>query len=355
MDKEKKKSERKSNIEILRIFSIILIIMHHYALYSGFEFSNNITFNKIVVDFFSAFGKLGVAIFVIISGYFYDKNEFKIKKLLYLVFKVWIYSITGLAIGIIIDSSKLNTTNIIKSIMPTLFGLYWFSNCYILIYIFSPILKKILDNFEKREMGKYLAIMIIIWSFIAIIPKTRTFSNEFISLTLIYLMGGYIKKYNVNLISNKARIIYVLILSMVLIGIMLALEYISIEVERIKEYILYFNSLNSPLILAMAILIFNIFKNINIKNIKNVNILASTTFGIYLIHENVFFRDIIWGNIIQGAKYIESPLLIINAIVGVLLVFIVCFIIELIEQNIIQNRVMKLIDKINIKRKEVIK
>jgi len=125
--------------------------------------------------------------------------------------------------------------------------------------------------------------------------------------------------------------------------------------KTIKELILNLRLSQSPLILMMTILIFNIFKNINIKNIKIINTVASTTFGIYLIHENIFLRDIIWKRIIQGPKYQDSPLLIINAIMGVLLVFVICTLIEIIQQNVLQNQLMKLIDKINIKRKDVVK
>ncbi len=46
-----KKHNRSSNLEILRIISIIMIIMHHYAIYSGFEFENTITVNKVIINF----------------------------------------------------------------------------------------------------------------------------------------------------------------------------------------------------------------------------------------------------------------------------------------------------------------
>ena len=134
--------KRQSNLELLRIISIIMIIMHHYALYSGFTWKNEITANALIINFFLMFGKLGALVFVIISGYFYDKTKFKIKKLITLLVQVWIISIIGLIIGVITDSEKLNIINIIKSIFPVSFSVYWFASCYILLYIFIPFLKK---------------------------------------------------------------------------------------------------------------------------------------------------------------------------------------------------------------------
>ena len=109
---------RKSNLEILKIISIIMIIMHHYAIYNGFLFQNEITFNRILINIFQMFGKLGVCLFIIISGYFYDKTKFKIKKLLNLILQVFVYAIIGVALGIFTNNEKLNLLNITKSIFP---------------------------------------------------------------------------------------------------------------------------------------------------------------------------------------------------------------------------------------------
>ena len=146
-----KQNNRSSNFELLRIIAIIMIIMHHYAIYSDFVWTNQLTFNRVLVNFFQMFGKLGVCLFIIISGYFYDKSKLKIKKLATLIIQVFIYSIIGLLIGIITNSKVLNLTNIVKSILPTTFGLYWFASCYVLIYIFSPFFKKVIENISKKE------------------------------------------------------------------------------------------------------------------------------------------------------------------------------------------------------------
>ena len=63
------KTPRSSNLEILRIIAMILIIMSHYASFSGFYW-DNITTNTIVINFFSMFGRMSVSIFIIISRFF---------------------------------------------------------------------------------------------------------------------------------------------------------------------------------------------------------------------------------------------------------------------------------------------
>ena len=168
-------NSRSSNFEILRIIAIIMIIMHHYAIYSGFVWDYQLTINRVLVNIFQMFGKLGVCLFIIISGYFYDKSKFKIKKFVALILQVFIYSIIGLTIGLITNSENLSVINIIKSIFPSTFGLYWFASCYFLIYIFSPFIKKIIENLSKKEFKILLTLMIGIYGILAFIPKRKHF------------------------------------------------------------------------------------------------------------------------------------------------------------------------------------
>ena len=338
--------KRQSNLELLRIISIIMIIMHHYALYSGFTWKNEITANALIINFFLMFGKLGALVFVIISGYFYDKTKFKIKKLITLLVQVWIISIIGLIIGVITDSEKLNIINIIKSIFPVSFSVYWFASCYILLYIFIPFLKKIIINICKKDFKILLTIMIGIWFIYANIPGVEVFSSNFILFVTIYLIGGYIKKYNINFLTNKKRVLTLTFFIALMYLIMLVIQVVSIKVPFLQNKWSYFNGQRSPLVLVLAVIFLVTFKNWNIKSSKIINKIASTTFGIYLIHENFFTKDIIWKQIVKGNEFINSPLLILNAILGVLGVFIVSMIIYIIVEKLIINNLLKIFSKI---------
>lgn len=75
-----KESFRDSNLELLRIISMLLIVTHHYALH-GFNFLNlDLTSNKIVLNFLVSGGKIGVNIFILLSAYFLSTSNFNIKK-----------------------------------------------------------------------------------------------------------------------------------------------------------------------------------------------------------------------------------------------------------------------------------
>lgn len=347
MKQEEVSKQRNSNLEILRIIAIIMIIMHHYAIYSGFLWDSEVTVNRVIIDFFKMFGKLGVCLFIIISGYFYDKSKFTIKKFTILILQVFIYAIIGLGIGIVINSDKLNIMNIIKSILPTTMGLYWFASCYVLIYIFTPFFRKIIGNISKKDFKILLTIMIFIWGILANIPKTKTFFSEFIWLIVIYFIGAYIKKYNCNFMKNNKNRIGLVILIIIMMNIMtIVLELLATKIEIFAKVENYVSNINSPFVLVLTILIFTIFKSLKVKNNRIINKIASTTFGIYLIHENVFLRDIIWEQLVNGNKYISSPFLILNAVGGVVGVFLLAMVIDFIIEKLIINSLIKIMSKI---------
>ena len=68
--------ERNSSFELLRIIAMIMIIFHHLEVYGGFKFDpSNVTIPRLWCDFIVKGGKIGVNIFVLISGYFLIDNE----------------------------------------------------------------------------------------------------------------------------------------------------------------------------------------------------------------------------------------------------------------------------------------
>ena len=76
---KQEKPARNAAFELLRIIAMLFIIAHHFYVHGGF--SSISPTNKALMTFFEFGGKFGVAIFVMISGYFLVNSKFKIKKL----------------------------------------------------------------------------------------------------------------------------------------------------------------------------------------------------------------------------------------------------------------------------------
>ena len=64
---------RDSNFELLRIVCMIFIIFHHFAVYSGYKIGSHMFINDFIFSLFYSGGKLGVSLFVMITGYYMIK------------------------------------------------------------------------------------------------------------------------------------------------------------------------------------------------------------------------------------------------------------------------------------------
>ena len=88
------KTKRLNNVELLRILSILIVLMLHYLSFGGFLSKyTKLRFDSIVVWFFESLSFIAINYYVLISGYFLIKSNFKLEKLFQLCLKVLFYSI----------------------------------------------------------------------------------------------------------------------------------------------------------------------------------------------------------------------------------------------------------------------
>ncbi len=217
-----------------------------------------------------------------------------------------------------------------------------------MLYIFSPYLKGIIERFSKKELSKLIITICIIYFGLATIPISYMLDSYIIEGIVIYLIGAYINKYKETFrMNNIKRLGLIVALIILLIIVTFIVDILLKDIIVVEWFVGNLWNLNSPIILLISILIFNVFKDLNIKENRITNKIASTMFGVYLFHENIYIKDIIWKSIVKGSVYANSPWLIINSMIGIIGVLIACIIIEFLIQNIIQKNIMKLLEKIS--------
>lgn len=82
---------RESNLEYLRILSMIFIVAGHSVLHGGVEMP--LTVNGIFALVMTQGSRIGVNIFVLLSGYFSATKVIYIDKIKKIYIQVWTYSI----------------------------------------------------------------------------------------------------------------------------------------------------------------------------------------------------------------------------------------------------------------------
>lgn len=351
-------SERKSNFELLRIISMLFIISFHYVYKSNFYFEN-LNYNSFIVKSFYFFGELGVNLFILITGYFMIKSKFSYKKLILLITCVNFYYLISVILGYFLEINYFdyNLKNILLSFFPCLFNRYWFITSYIIIYILSPYINKFIYSLSKNQYRKFLVIILLIWCFIPTFfgllynsSEKMLYYSRFIWLLIMYFVGSYIRLYSLNFYKKKKYIILVGLISYVVM--ISSIVFISIYSNIFKKIgtveVAYLWSPNNIFMFLLSISIFGYFINLNIKNSKIINTLASTTLGIYMIHDGLLNRYI-WDRLNTFNK-LNSNFSILYIIFDTIIIFLVCSIIEYVRKKVEKKILVPVIDSINDKR-----
>ena len=86
--------QRQSNFELLRIILMLAIIAHHFVVNSGIaDYFQVHSYKTLYLILFGMWGKTAINVFVLITGYFMCKSEFKWMKVLKLFLEVKFYKI----------------------------------------------------------------------------------------------------------------------------------------------------------------------------------------------------------------------------------------------------------------------
>lgn len=138
------------------------------------------------------------------------------------------------------------------------------------------------------------------------------------------------------------------------------LSYLSIIVidifNNMNRHVLpiyYFvNNANKILAILLAISMFMLFKNIDIKYNKIINTISLSTFGVLQIHANSdAMRYFIWSICFKVSEQYYPKSLIIHAILTVIIIYIVCTSIELLRIKYLEKQIIKFMrNKFNYKK-----
>lgn len=347
-----KDNKRQTNLEILRIFSMLLIVAHHYSVHGGFgELLNTVgvTFNKSLIEFLGYGGKLGVNLFILISSYFLIEAKFNLNKLKKLIITVTFYSVSIYFIFVIYDINLLNKKDIIRYSLPIFYNSWWFVTSYTLLYLFIDYINIFIKNLTRQKLEYLIVLLVLIQSILPSFFLMRMSQNiELTWFFLLYLIGSYIKlylsEYNLNnfFIKNSLMLGIIIYLLSFLSGI--TFDYMGQFFSFFIGKYYYFAGLYSPTMLFCSVFLFIGFLRLNIQYNFILNYIGASTFIIYLIHDNNLIRNFLWIRLLKNYKYCLSEFLIIHSTISIIVVFVSCSIIGIFYNKYIENI---LVEKVN--------
>ena len=345
-----KVKERKSNFELLRIITMLMIVTMHVLDYSGIFLSENIlSYNFIVSNIINGFSIVAVNCYILITGYFGYKQEFKKNKLVKLYTQVIVISIFTSLIFWIFKLENININNLVKTFMPIISQSWWFISVYFVLYIITPYINKLIEVLNKNELEKMILIgliIFVIWPSISagdlINPISEDGGYGLYNFILLYIIGAYIGKYKDTIKVSKYNFFFIYVISMtLLVCINLGLTYLMNK---------YIAKLSYDFILTYigSISLFVFFKELNFKS-TIINFVSSLTLGVYLIHEHPFVRNLIAKVMNESKIYLDNSfiLYLVLIVVGVYCVTSILEFIRIKIFKLVLEYKNKIIDKGN--------
>lgn len=226
----------------------------------------------------------------------------------------------------------------------------WFGQNFLVLYLLTPIINRVLYWLQHKYYVMLLVVSTVIWFLIPTalnlwpnVPHTTFGFKHIFSFVVFYSMGAYIKLYGSH-ITKKIGIIFSAIgLVGAFLGDILVDVLAMIDLAYMKQ-IFYFTQNDYGFFqLLLGIGLFIIFLKAKITYRPWINVVASTTFGIYLLHDNRLFLHHMWDNVLATYQYYDSIVLPLYAIFVVALIFVVGMTVDYVRLAFIEKPVMKAI------------
>lgn len=326
------------------------------------DFKND--FAILFLQGFSFLGGLGNFLFIFISSWFLTNAKFSAKKIFRLWIELFFYSATIALIFYFLKipcffknhiagafEAEFNEAlypptiqSLLSGFMPFSRSISWFVSCYILFYICVPFLNKLILSLSQKE---HLAASIISAIYTMVIPMipfngiAQYASGNLVIFIAIFFIASYLKIYPVKFLENKNRnfilaitLFSLLVLWRIAIVYVFANKIISIQflISRERNILNIFTSMKSFPLLLLTIFIFFGFKNLNIKTSKIINYIASTTLGIYLIHDNSFVRYFLWFKVFRLSEHFHRNGFLLYLLFAIAATFIASALIDFLRQ-----------------------
>ena len=311
-------TKRQSNIELLRIISMLLIITHHYKSHGGWD--NLPAYNSLFLNLFGCASRIGVNCFIMITGYFsFKSTDTKLKTLL-LWKDRWIYSVimgSVLALSGLVD---INSEYIMTTFFPVLFNKHKFITTFLFMYLLIPFINKFITSLEEKEFRNFL---LLFGAIISLLPTfIKPFANNNLSgsylewMFFMYCIGAYIKKYDIKLPQkiNWNMLCAISVMSLLLYQLFIRKIY---EVSTITTFY-------HLIALVASVCVFCMFVHLRMKYHPVINRLAAASFSVFLIHDDPSFREVLWKHLLRCPSYQQSNFLWLHAIISVAAVWLCC-------------------------------
>ncbi len=365
------KKSRLANLELLRMIAMMMVVTIHISNHGGLvDLAQKGTFSYYVVWTLFGLSFVAINVYILISGYFLVESSFSSWRLIKMEMQIWFYSMVILSLFWIFGDVEHDLKYLVYCLTPVVSDFYWFATMYVGMYLLSPILNTFVRSISKRQFQCVLLLLFVLLSAWTNIFYYTSGMNivEGVSIAwfvAVYLFGAYIRMYYIPdgkagkwfLIGGGLTVL--IPVSRFIIDALLSTQWLG---TRMLEDLLWGYSIsyhyNSMFSILGAAGLFVAFLNLKLKDgivSKFINLAASASFAVYLIHDHYYMRENMWDKINPWA-WLDDWYLLPAIIITVIGIYVVCMIIEWIRHFVfrpVEKWIKPYCDKFDAKLREI--
>ena len=313
---------RNSNLELFRIITMLLIVAHHYVVNSGLlaqdgpVWANPLSSDSLFLLIVGAWGKIGINCFVLITGYFMCKSDITARKFMKLFCEIMFYRIIIGVTFIVTGYQPFEWGAFFKLFVPVLAVKQNFSGCFILFFLFIPFLNILIRNLDER---RHIYLLVLCAVTYVLFGTIHLVDMNYVSwFMVLYLVASYIRLFPKKWM-DSLRFSGALFLLSVLAAILSVCFGAWLSAKTGMNLAFYFVSdSNTFLALMTGVSSFLFFKNLKMNYSAFINAVASTTFGVLLIHANcATMRQWLWHDLLDNVGHYGMPLYVLGCVLGI--------------------------------------
>ena len=345
--------KRNTGINLFKLFSMFMIALLHVLGMGGITGAAAGTSSYYPVYLMQNAAFCAVNCYALVSGYLMLGKKIKPSRITELWFEVFFYSVSISAIMMIIYRDLFSARNIVYAVTPIISNQYWYMTSYFMMYLFVPMMNKFADAANKKVFTATIVVILVLTTGSLMIKQDGFRLNDGYSpiwLMIMYLVGAYMKKFNVGAKMKKwlALSLYVISSLCSFILCVFSKKLLKIMLGNDISYLSY----TSPFVVLSAIFLFIFFSKLKFgkKTEKLINYITPDALGVYLIHTHPLVFNKLMKDIAMPLVNHGTAAMIFGSIAMALAVFIICIVIDLLRIQLFRliriNALCKKLDEV---------
>ena len=272
------------------------------------------------------------------------RSSFNAIKFFKIVNDVFIYSASSFLIFVFFTPLEFSAKLALKSFFPVLFSTYWFATTYLILYLISPFLNKFIEGLDQSSHCKLILLLISMWSVIPTFTTAKLGMSHLGWFLTLYVMASYIRIYLNSSFPKCSFNIFIGFSSyLVVLFLIVLINFIDVSRLSVMLFVSNVTKMNNFFVLICSIFLFLGFKNINVRLGVTLNAVAASSFGVYLIHDNIFVRTFLWNELFNNDTY-HGFLLVLHALFSILSTYIICTFLDYLRIKLFNRPILAYVD-----------